>query len=208
VSKYVQYGCGFTAPDGWLNFDASPTLRFERIPVLGNIYTKNKQRFPANVMYGNIIKGLPVEPDSCDGIYCSHILEHLSLKDFRSSLKNTYHILKPGGIFRCVVPDLKTAAENYLNQWEHDSNASIAFMESVLLGVKEKKKGIIGTLKDAFGNSHHLWMWDQKSLSLELENAGFKNIRLCGYGDCEDINFNSVEEEDRFNQAVAIECKK
>ncbi|CAO5043555.1 MULTISPECIES: hypothetical protein [Microcystis] len=30
-SKYVQYGCGWSAPSQWRNFDASPTLRFERM---------------------------------------------------------------------------------------------------------------------------------------------------------------------------------
>ena len=38
---YVQYGCGFSTCNGWRNFDASWTLRFERIPVIGRIYTKN-----------------------------------------------------------------------------------------------------------------------------------------------------------------------
>ena len=32
---YLQYGCGWDALDGWLNFDASPTLRMERIPAVG-----------------------------------------------------------------------------------------------------------------------------------------------------------------------------
>src|SRR5262245_22988509 len=30
---YVQYGCGLSAPDDWLNFDASPTLWLQLIPV-------------------------------------------------------------------------------------------------------------------------------------------------------------------------------
>src|SRR5882724_7131927 len=34
-AEYVHYGCLFCAPESWLNFDASPTLRFERIPILG-----------------------------------------------------------------------------------------------------------------------------------------------------------------------------
>ena len=45
---YVQYGCGLSAPAGWMNFDASPTLRFERSPI-GFLYTRNRERFPRNV---------------------------------------------------------------------------------------------------------------------------------------------------------------
>ena len=55
---YVNVGCGFDAGDGWLNFDASPTLRFERVPVLGRLYTKNDARFPESVRYGDIVKGI------------------------------------------------------------------------------------------------------------------------------------------------------
>ena len=56
---YVQYGCGWCAPEGWLNFDASPTLRFERLPMLGGLYTRNAERFPAAVRYGDIVRYRP-----------------------------------------------------------------------------------------------------------------------------------------------------
>ena len=76
----VQYGCGWYAPEGWRNFDASPTLRFERIPLLGRLYTKNTERFPENVEYGDIVAGLPISDNSCQAVYCSHILEHLACR--------------------------------------------------------------------------------------------------------------------------------
>lgn len=103
---YVQYGCGWSAPEAWLNFDSSPTLRFERLPLIGKLYTRNARRFPANVRYGDVVKGLPVADKSCDGIYASHVLEHLAFADFEKALTNTFRYLKPGGTFRLVVPDL------------------------------------------------------------------------------------------------------
>ena len=92
----------------------SPTLRFERIPLIGKIYTKNKARFPDNVEYGDIVKGLPVGAGSCEAVYCSHVLEHLSLEDFRYALKNTFELLGSGGIFRLVVPDLEYSITRYI----------------------------------------------------------------------------------------------
>ena len=59
-----------------------------------------------------------------------------------------------------------------------------------------------------WGNSNHLWMWDAKSLSVELQNAGFIGIRACKFNDCEDEMFRFVEEKVRFEKAVALECKK
>ncbi len=102
-SKYIQYGCGWSASSQWRNFDASPTLRFERMPFIGRLYTKNQFRFPCNVEYGDIVKGLPIEPDSCLGAYCSHILEHLSLSDFRTALRNTKIFCSPQAFSPCIA---------------------------------------------------------------------------------------------------------
>lgn len=208
MSRYIQYGCGFTAPVNWINYDASPTLRFERLPLLGKLYTRNKQRFPENVKYGDIIAGLPEKPDSCDGVYCSHILEHLAYTDFLKALKNTYLILKPGGIFRGIVPDLKHAALDYIENYDQQEAPANEFMRNTMLGVEIRNKTLLSTIKGLYGNSKHLWMWDYKSLQYELQKVGFKNIRLCAYNDSNDPYFLDVEEEGRFYKAAAFECQK
>lgn len=207
---YVQYGCGLSAPKEWVNFDVSPTLRLQKIPLLGSLLkSRSSVVFPPNVKYGDIVKGLPVADDSCDGVYCSHTLEHLSLEDFRLSLKNTRRILKTGGIFRCVVPDLEIAAREYiLGLDSKKKDASIQFLNSVMLGQRTRPRGLVGITKAAFGNSHHLWMWDVQSLAEELQQAGFKNIRPCKYADSTDPMFKLVEDEGRFWHAAAIECIK
>src|SRR6266850_6100964 len=109
---YVQYGCGWCGPLPltWINFDASYTLRFERLPLIGNFYRKNRWRYPANVKYGDIVRGLPLPRQSCAGVYASHVLEHLTAKEFHLALGNTFRLLARGGIFRLVVPDLEAAA--------------------------------------------------------------------------------------------------
>jgi SAM-dependent methyltransferase len=207
---YVQYGCGLSAPEQWVNFDASPTLRIQKIPVAGRILKKKLNTvFPENVRYGDIIKGLPVADNSCNAVYCSHTLEHLSLTDFRKALKNTYRILKPGGIFRCVVPDLENAAREYLTSLENgDQFAAIKFMDSTLLGVEARATGVKGGLTFLLGNANHLWMWDHASLSGELKKSGFDNLRICSFNDSEEEMFKLVEDRGRFVNAVAIECKK
>ena len=70
--------------------------------------------FPANVEYGDIVKGLPVPTGSCRGIYSSHVLEHLALNDLRKALRETHRLLAEGGTFRLVVPDLEHEARTYL----------------------------------------------------------------------------------------------
>ena len=204
MNRYVQYGCGWSAPEGWSNFDASPTLRFERLPLIGNLYTRNAARFPPNVRYGDIVKGLPVPDDSCRGVYCSHVLEHLALEDFRTALRNTRRILQPGGLFRLVVPDLEQAARHYLA--DASPEAASNFIRGTCLGRETRPRDLRGLAVSWLGNSNHLWMWDHKALAAELAAAGFAGIRRAEFGDCADPMFARVEEKERWDYAVGIEC--
>tara|TARA_Y100001972_G_scaffold129165_1_gene194796 strand:+ start:1405 stop:2028 length:624 start_codon:yes stop_codon:yes gene_type:complete len=206
--RYIHYGCGLDAPDGWVNFDASPSLALQKIPVLGPlIKSVSKVQWPANVRYGDITRKLPGVPHgSAKGVYCSHVLEHLSLEDFRKALQNTYLSLAEGGIFRMVIPDLEYHIRIY--QSSNDDEKAIHFMKDTILGVEKRKKGIRSVMEHMLGNSKHLWMWDFNSLKVELERVGFKEIRKCEPGDSSDPNFKLVENPARFRASVAIECHK
>jgi hypothetical protein len=207
---YIQFGCGLSAPKDWVNFDASPTLRIQKLPVIGSLlYSKLNVIFPENVIYGDIVKGLPVPINSCDGLYCSHTLEHLALEDLRIALSNSYSLLKPGCYFRCVVPDLEFAARVYLSEIKMGNpQASINFMNATLLGKTNRPRGLKNIIRSYFGNDSHLWMWDQFSLVNELSKVGFRGIRVAYFNDCKDEMFKLVEDYDRFQNAVAVECFK
>lgn len=210
ASLYVQYGCGLSAPPAWDNYDASPTLRIQKNPLL-HFFLKRKLNavFPANVKYGDIVKGLPVSQSSCKGVYCSHTLEHLSLDDCRVALHNTYKILQPGGIFRCVLPDLEIATRTYLKQLDGgNKEASIDYIAGLLMGLTSRPKGIKRIAESIFGNAHHLWMWDKYSLAVELEKAGFTQVRACEFNDSEDSHFQQVEDRSRFYSAIALQAIK
>ncbi|MGZ8180646.1 MAG: class I SAM-dependent methyltransferase [Methylobacter sp.] len=204
--QYLQYGSGFSGPVGWRNFDASPTLRFERLPLVGRLYTKNETRFPDNVEYGDIVKGLPMAPNSCKGVYCSHVLEHLSLNDFKVALDNTYKILQPDGIFRLVLPDLEYSVKQYLSDSKND--AVYSFMRETYLGLENRPHNLKDFIVSWLGNSKHLWMWDYKAISQELLNAGFIEVRRASFGDSLDAMFLSVEEKSRWDNCLGVECKK
>jgi hypothetical protein len=203
---YVQYGCGQSAPAGWINFDSSPTLRFEKLPMLGKLYTRNASRFPKNILYGNIVRGLPVKENTCRGVYCSHVLEHLSLEDFRKTLQHTYTMLQEDGIFRLVLPDLEFYIKQYCENTSPDS--AITFMKSTLLGKEQRATSLKGLLASVLGGSEHLWMWDYAGLSKELEHVGFRNIRRAQYADSSDPMFNEVEDVERWENCLGIECIK
>src|SRR5262249_11324676 len=128
---YVQYGCGACAPPKWINFDASPRLRLERIPVLRTlIRATSKELFAPHARAGDIVAGLPL-PDRCAAaVYCSHVLEHLPRAELETALRNTYRLLTPGGRFRLIVPDLHWRAKEYVEAASRDDvGAADRFME-------------------------------------------------------------------------------
>lgn len=201
-NHYVQYGCGFSAGEGWLNFDASPTLRIEKIPFVGHkisaAFSGNRARFPSSVRYGDICKGPLVPAGTADGVYASHILEHLSLSEFRKALANTYKMLTDGGVFRLIVPDLLERARRYVSSAEEKSTAAEEFLRATLLGKEDRLSRLSSILRDTMGNSSHLWMWDETSITQELKRVGFNRIRRCNCGDSGIPMFDAVEEASRF----------
>ena len=211
---YVQYGCGLAAPKGWLNFDASPRLKFERLPGIGPMTgALGRRLFPRNVSFGDIVRGLPVADGSVDGVYASHVLEHLSRNDIVKALTNTCRMLRPDGVFRLVVPDLALRAERYVqDRREGRAAAADRFITSCNIGETDRAHGAIGLLRNTFGHNRHLWMYDFELLRTLLEQAGFIGIRRCSFHDSGDPMFDAVEDEGRFfdsgSPELAIEVRK
>jgi hypothetical protein len=206
---YVQFGCGLCAPEGWINFDASPTLAFERLPIVGRLYTRNGQRFPDQVRYGDVVKGLPLAPACASGVYASHVLEHLAYEDCLRALRNTYRLLRQDGIFRLLVPDLEVSARNYLALLQERSPAANrTFMDATLLGRRTRPRGLRGLIHTWLNGSEHLWMWDAPAMMHALGTQGFRKIRPCKFNDSDDPMFASIEDPLRFEDAVAIEARR
>ncbi len=201
---YVQFGCGLCAPEGWRNFDASPRLRVEQFPLIGRFI--RHPLFPKNCEYGDIVRGLPLAPGSCDVVYASHVLEHLSLVDLRTALQNVFALLKPGGVFRLVVPDLESAAQHYLAS-EAEDRAS-EFLKATSLGKETRARTIMDRLHELIGNASHLWMWDFRGLAAELKKVGFVEVRRAAFGDSLDPLLDRVESEGRWIGALGLHCCK
>lgn len=196
---YVQFGSGMSAPEGWRSFDASPTLWIERrIPLV-------PKRWPRGVEFGDAVKGLPLPDRSCAAVYCSHVLEHLALDQFRAALRSTHRLLIPGGVFRLVMPDFQACIDEY-----HADTSELKgfhFLQYSGLGFDARPRSVRELVAACWGYRRHLWVWDFGGAKAELEAAGFRDIRRARYGDSPDPMFAKVEEEDRWYRALGIECR-
>ena len=110
-------------------------------------------------------------PSSAAGVYCSHVLEHLSFLDCKAALKNTYEMLAPGGLSICVS-DLKKLAIDYVNG-DVDANNS---MINSGLGLKYRPRGLKNLVISFFGNSNHLWLWDERQYFLSCKQSALSKL--------------------------------
>ena len=91
---YLNLGCGSTFHSSWTNVDVVAS--------------------GAGVIRHDLLTRLPVENDSFEVVYHSHVLEHLPKDRARPFIRECYRVLKPGGILRVAIPDLEQIAMNYL----------------------------------------------------------------------------------------------
>jgi predicted SAM-dependent methyltransferase len=203
---YLQYGAGYAGPTSWVNYDAHPMIILEKIPFVKSIVKKRgKFAFAKNIKYGNIVKGFKAYENRCEAVYCSHVLEHLTFEEFQIAIQNTHKLLKKGGIFRLVMPDLEDMCKQYLEH-KNDPNRAINFVRNSGLGYE--KKGLRHRVKQMVMYSSHLWLWDYQSTEKILKEIGFKTVRRCEYHDSKLKAFEEVENIDRFRNAIAIEAVK
>lgn len=205
AETYLQYGCGLMAPAGWINFDASPTMRLQRLPLLGGIFRSMiKPVFPREVRYGDIRAGLPLADGTADGVYCSHVLEHLALDDCRTALRNTFRVLRPGGVFRLVMPDLRALVDVYVASKSPEASSDL--MRGTILGEPHRPTGLKGLLAFWLGNAAHRWLWDYPGIEAELLKAGFAQVRRASFNDSKYPKFAEVEEKRRWDDCLGVEC--
>jgi SAM-dependent methyltransferase len=90
----LNFGCGTRIAPGWTNIDF--------------------QGVDGRVWRVNLLAGFPFPANHFDVVYSSHVLEHFTLEEAASLLREAQRVLKPGGVIRTVVPDLEDAAREYL----------------------------------------------------------------------------------------------
>lgn len=104
------------------------------------------------------------------------------------------------------MPDLEYSIRQYLNN--PSTTAAHEFMKDTFLGHETRRRNLRAFLVSWLGNSKHLWMYDFKSITFELHEAGFVEIRRASFGDSPDLKFLTVEDKSKWTNALGIECKR
>jgi len=200
--------CGDKTSDRCVNIDWSIYLRLKRLPLpapllragLNGTRMARLARISNHVRVHDLRKGIPGADSSADAVYHSHFLEHLDRAKAPAFLREIRRVLKPGGIQRVVVPDFSVLCRRYLehldacrldmDKWQAHEGSIAAILEHM---VREEAFGTSqqGRMRRAVENlvlgsarrrgETHRWMYDEVSLSVLLQDAGFTDVTVRTY---------------------------
>ena len=147
------------------------------------------------VIKTDLSKPLAYANDSVDFAYSEHFLEHLTRAQGLAFLKEIKRVLKPGGIFRIVVPDLKLLCQKYLKGdfsgipgcWEPKTPAQM--------------------INEGFREWGHQFMYDDLELLLVTSEAGFTMAKLNEYRQSDHPELQNIELRP-FNGELILEVIK
>lgn len=222
--KKVNIGCGLCAGPSWTNVDGSWNAWFANHRLLARILTpligRGWRAWPRGILRADVRGCLPFEPSSFDAVYTSHFLEHLPREDCVATLKRCYHILKPGGVMRLIVPDLEGSARHYLAKLDglqRRGSTALCPGDEFFGGLfchSPRKRRVFHPYdwyQRMFDYHTHFWMYDRQSMSKLLQDVGFIFIEERQLWDSAIPGVQEVEREGAVGPDGAgfiIECRK
>lgn len=199
----VNLGCGLRCLPDWINIDGSlvSLLKSKKYKIMNKILYKfagssayykfeefNSILQSNDIYFQNLVNGIPIHGRSADIVFSSHFLEHLTKEDGLHFLSECYRILKPGGLFRLLTPDLDIAFDQFKKE---DS---------------EKVLDLFFYTSNSFDFAAHKYLYNFQMLDTRLRSIGFKTIQKKNYqeGACPNIDFLDIYPE----HSICIECYK
>ena len=185
----VNIGCGDRPTPGWVNIDNSPTVLLARTPL--RFLLRGRSEFVSavrnsDIRYGNALNTrLPT--GSVSVLYSSHLLEHLDRAGASRFLAEARRVLRPGGILRLAVPDIRRQVVAYLQSGDADR-----FVDAMRMARE--------------GRRRHRWMYDRGSLRALLASAGFVGITDLEPGETTIDDPAELDLREREAQSLYVDC--
>lgn len=176
----LHLGCGKVRFDGWVNVDADRSLRTTDI-------------------VWDLALGLPVEDASCALIYHEHFMEHLTVEQGLSHLRECRRALLPGGVLRIATPSLDFLIERLCaGDWREQD--WLTWPEHRFIRTRAEMLNI------AFRWWGHRWLYDREELHRRLRESGFPWVRDCEWGNSDVPDLRG--RETRFDSILICEVER
>lgn len=166
----LQIGCGGNLLEGWLNTGISYQ------ECRDGVYLNAGRRFPF--------------PDATfNYIFSEHLFEHLTYPQAMNMLKESYRVLKPGGVMRVATPNLRFLMGLYQEPQIPLHRQYIEY--------SAKNGNLPPTAVFVINRFHTAWghqiIYDKETLSNLLEQNGFEDVCECEVSQSNHPALNGVE---------------
>jgi len=161
----LHVGCGPIYIPGMFNIDLREDCKTDYCGSLFDLTDSNHAQY--------------IRPDSVDLIWSCHMLEHLEYPHGVVECLKTFNSwLKPNGLLRLSVPDLRLVTEYYVNR-----NPKLFTMYSGSVDEHLYKKDSASEMFTFFMRGwEHTVVFDFALLQDLMKDAGFRNIQQMPFG--------------------------
>jgi predicted SAM-dependent methyltransferase len=192
-TRKLHIGCGENFLDGWLNSDYFPYL--------------------SNIFHLDATERFALADSTIDFIFSEHMIEHISYSHGSMMLVECYRVLRNNGKIRISTPDLPFLINLYQEQKTELQKEYIEWATAMFIPTAPCPNDtfVINNFVRDWG---HLFIYDEKTLRLSLEMAGFSDIQRCELNKSTSAAFQDLENEKRIPQgfvnleSVTLEATK
>jgi len=140
--------------------------------------------------------GIPLDNESVEAIYSSHLLEHLNHKQLIQLLHVCRRVLVKGGTIRTSVPNSRLYINCYLNGTEFKTKSEMHQPAICYTGSRMDQINYI-----AYMNEEHRYMFDEENLVNIFLVSGYSDSSLREYD-------HTIDPEDRRYESIYCVARK
>ena len=212
----VNVGSGRHVTDGWLSLDHSKHVLAAKVPglaaALNRVGLMNDTEMPYHrngdwrrVRFWDAKMPIPLPDASVQYAYSSHVLEHFSTERALGIVRDVLRVLRPGGRFRVVLPDLEQVGRAYAALQTSDT---VVFRDRRITRAEwsdQVSEFCFHMAGDPFG--HHV-MYDRHGARRLLLRGGFSAVDDCEFRKGSVPNLDSLDLPVRAVESLYVEGVK
>lgn len=220
----LHLGCGANTPAGWVNIDGSWNARLAKVPrvrkALRMAGVLSQAQYDAgwspNIYIHDLRKPLPFPEGSAQVVYSPHFITELYFEDAQRVLRECFRVLRPGGVVRIVVSDLRAFVLEYMGQRTLrnmpegilDMSPADRLNTRLVHHDPHQPANIFYRIYLALTGFHtNKWLYDAESLAAHLRAAGFVDVQEMQFHQSKIPGIEEIEQSSRVldGEGVCVE---